>query len=65
MGPARTAGEMSRIHDHPEIAQEAKRGEARVNKLGKQHPEFIGLCLYPIQITSPKSCNDIPTLTCP
>jgi len=55
----RTAGEMSWIYDHPEFAAEAKNYEAAVNQLGDQHPEFIGLCLYPVQKHFAKVLHDI------
>lgn len=44
----RTAGEMSWIYDHPKYSNDAREYEARVNELSKDHPEFVGLCMYPV-----------------
>jgi hypothetical protein len=64
----RTAGEMSWIYTNPEFTDEAKHYEKRVNELGKQHPEFIGLCLYPVQDHFAKVLHDVsdthPSLIC-
>lgn len=55
----RTAGEMSWIYDHPEFIEQARKYEAKVNELGEQHPEFMGLCLYPVQDHFAKVLHDV------
>jgi hypothetical protein len=55
----RTAGEMSWIYEHPEFIEASHDYEDRVNDLGEQNPNFIGLCLYPIQDHFAKVLHDV------
>lgn len=55
----RTAGEMSWIYDNPDSSAEAKQYEYLVNTLGPEHPEFVGLCLYPVKDHFAKVLHDV------
>ena len=50
----RTAGTMTWLYDHPEYADEADHYEHLVNDLKVKHPDFTGLCLYPVRRGSSK-----------
>jgi hypothetical protein len=54
----RIAGEASWIYEHPEVAEDAHRYEARADELIEQNPTFIALCLYPVKDQFSKVMHD-------